>query len=63
MMDELNTGPSLELGDCMNSWTEYSWLFGEEVTPPSLEIFDGRGLLELKNSPPFGEGSGGGLSV
>ncbi len=63
MMDELNTGPSLELGDCMNSWTEYSWLFEEEVAPPALEIFDRRGLLDLKTSLPFGGGSDGGLPV
>ena len=63
MMDELSTGPSLELGDCMNYWTEYSWLFGEEVAPPTLEVFDRRGLLGLKSSRPFGGGFGGDLHV
>ena len=63
MMDELNTGLSLELGDCMNSWIEYSWLFGEGVAPPTLEVFDQRSLLDLKSSQPFGGGSGGGLHV
>ena len=48
MMDESNTGPSLELGDCMDSWIEYSWFFGEGVAPPTLEVFDKRSLLDLK---------------
>jgi hypothetical protein len=40
MMDDLNTGPNLELGNCMDSWIEYSWLFGEEASPPKLEAVD-----------------------
>ncbi len=63
MMDELSTVPSLDLGDCMNSWTEYSWLFGEEVASPTLEVFDRHGLLDLKSSQPFEGGSGGGLHM
>ena len=61
MIDELKTGPRWELGDCMNFWIEDSWLFGEGVAPPPLEVFDQHSLLDLKSSRPFEGGSGGGL--
>jgi len=61
MMDDLNTGPNLELGGWMNSWLESSWLFGEGVAPSKLEAVDQHSLLDLMSSQPFGGGAGGGL--